>query len=202
MAIGWKIYPRSSIFAYFKVFRVSASVEKFPCCCALLGARESTKVTSHNSGFPRCQGMVVTPSGRLPSVLDNPAGSKTEGTTTEAKDRLIKSLKKACRANRPALFLQASPWVPYLSTFWPQQHVCAAQILAPSRKATAQRSWPSVSLRPRGDIGMALSQAPAYLLWVRENRLDWVIIINLPQNANEIVGLMKTYQMGFFSEKK
>ena len=25
-----------------------------------------------------------------------------------------------------------------------------------------------------GDIGMALSQAPAHLPWVRENRLDWV----------------------------
>ena len=32
-------------------------------------------------------------------------------------------MKKVCRANRPALLLQASPWVPYSSTFWPQQHV-------------------------------------------------------------------------------
>ena len=102
MAIVWKIYPRSSIFAYFTVFRVSASVEKLPCCCALLGADESTKVTSHTSGFSCCQGMAVTPSGQLPSAFDNPLGSKTEGTTTEAKDRLIKSLKKSCRANRPS----------------------------------------------------------------------------------------------------
>ena len=92
MAIGGKTYPRSSIFAFFKVFRLSALFEKLSCCCAL--HRESTKVTSHTSGFPRCQGLDVTPSCRLPSDLDNPAGSKTEGITTEPKDRLIKSLKK------------------------------------------------------------------------------------------------------------
>ena len=167
MVIGWKIYPYSSIFAYFKVFRVSASVEKLPCRCALLGARESTKVTSHTSGFHRCQVMAVTPSGRLPSVLDNPAGSKTEGTTTEVKDRLIKSLKKACRANRPAFLLQASPWVPYSSTFWPQQHVCIYPVAKPRRNEVGRR-W----VWGRGGHWDGIK--PAYLPWLRENCLDWV----------------------------
>jgi len=52
-------------------------------------------VTSQHVDLPLCHGTSVRPSGRFPSVRNNPEGSFVTGTPAEAKERVIK-LFRAC----------------------------------------------------------------------------------------------------------
>ena len=80
---------------YLADFRCSASVA---ACAAFLireGARLSTQVKSHARHSPRDQGILVTPSGRLPSFLKIPVGSREAGMPADCIARNISSLHSA-----------------------------------------------------------------------------------------------------------
>jgi len=53
-------------------------------------------VTSQHIDLPLCHGTSVRPSGRFPSVWNNPECSFVTGTPAEAKERAIKSFRAWC----------------------------------------------------------------------------------------------------------
>ena len=55
----------------------------------------STIVTSHSSCLPISQGIMVTPSGRLPSVRYSPRGSSTEGKSRDPNVCFMRELRVA-----------------------------------------------------------------------------------------------------------
>ena len=63
---------------YFATFNSAALSAALPAeideRCLYEGTRVSVTVTSHAKDFPDAQGIWVTPSGRLPSVLSIPGG--------------------------------------------------------------------------------------------------------------------------------
>ena len=67
-------------------------------------------------GLPRSQGTRVRPSGRLPSDLERPEGSKQAGIPAEDSDRSMTSLRAACRWKRKLPLLRERPWRPKLQT--------------------------------------------------------------------------------------
>ena len=85
---------------YFCSLCSSALVATFPAArtAKLLWdqAKVSGHVASHTKGFPEDQGVTVTQSRRLPSLLERPEGSKREGTLTEVRDLQMISLIAAC----------------------------------------------------------------------------------------------------------
>ena len=111
-----KIYPLSINSRYFSVLRASASMAVVTGLheeqwFRRLGARASTTVTSHTSCLPISQGIMVTPSGRLPSVRYSPRGSSIEGKSRDPNGCFMRELRVAWRdqhswckkdsANRP-----------------------------------------------------------------------------------------------------
>ena len=82
--------------AYFLLFRSSASDAALPACIAdlmmLEGAKVSVTVASHTRHFPRLYGRRVIPSGRLPSPLFSPVGSRVDGTPHDERALLTMSL--------------------------------------------------------------------------------------------------------------
>ena len=75
----------------------------------MTGKRVLTTVTSQVSGLPACQGMRVSPSGRLPSVLVRPLGSLLTGIPAAVKERAIASLTAWCLAVLLGAFLHTKP---------------------------------------------------------------------------------------------
>ena len=61
----------------------------------------SQTVTSHASGWPLSQGVIVVPSGHLLSVRERAISSKMEGTFADTKDYLMMEFKDSCRGIRP-----------------------------------------------------------------------------------------------------
>ena len=72
-------------------------------------ARVLTTVTSHVNGLPACQGMRVSPSGRLPSVRVKPKGSLVTGTPAAVMERAIASLMAWCLIILLGAFLHTKP---------------------------------------------------------------------------------------------
>ena len=62
-----------------------------------LWASESGHVTSQTMQLPCFHGIIVKPSGRLPSDLDKDVGSNRDGTSAEASARLTRSLSAVLR---------------------------------------------------------------------------------------------------------
>ena len=122
-------------------------------------------MTSHTSCFPIFQGIMVTPSGRLPSVRHNSRGSSTEGKSRVPNVCLIREFRVARREKRPALLVQERPCKPSRSTLLPQWHVCATQMLAPRRKPIEIPSCWSSSFRPRYLQGTTLNHWDPNLPW-------------------------------------
>ena len=122
-AIGMKICDLASS-EYLVSFLSEAFSAAPPACCDVVGrwdvASESATVTSQMRLLPACQGISVTPSGRLPSVLESPEGSLVDGMLARDKPRHIKSLIWWWRAMRPELCLHDRPCVPLASTCVPQ----------------------------------------------------------------------------------
>ena len=153
-ATGWKMYPLSINSRYFSISRASASVAVVPGLhkepsFRRLDARASRTVTSHTSCLLISQGIMVTPSGRLPSVRYSPRGSSIEGKSRYPNVCFLRELRVAWREKRPALLVQERPCKPSCSTPLPQWHVCPTQQLAPRRKQIEIRSCWSSSFRPR-----------------------------------------------------
>ena len=112
-------------------------------------ASESGTVTSHTSDLPWAHGIDVSPSGLLPSDLDNPDGSRVDGIPAEAIALYKTLLTVACRWCFPLFLLQESPWCARISTLTPHcQHTCGVQIGKPKRRATAILTVSSSILRP------------------------------------------------------
>ena len=99
MAIGTKmcVWLRSAYLMHFCVAAWSAAA---PANVDVWSIWESAKVsgivTSQASGFPLAQGICVTPSGLLPSVVTNPRGSFEAGTCARLMARQMMSLICAC----------------------------------------------------------------------------------------------------------
>ena len=153
-ATCWKMYPSSINSRYFSILRASASVAVVPVLhkepwFRRLGARASTTVTSHTRCLPISQGILVTPSGRLPSVRYSPRGSSIEGKSRDPNICFMRELRVEWREKRPSLLVQERPCKPSRSTLLPQWHVCATQMLAPRRKPIEIWSCWSSSFRPR-----------------------------------------------------
>ena len=81
-------------------------------------AEESQQVTAHTRARPLDHGVMVRPSGLLPSLRHKPHGSKVAGTLTEERVRWTMSLRAACL---PLLLRQLRPWTPEASTRDPQR---------------------------------------------------------------------------------
>ena len=100
---GWK-RCLSVRFLYFSSFERSAWLAAWAGfkaqCTTWVGAKVSAHVDSivesHTRGFPFVIGMTVRPSGRRPSPLSRPGGSKLEGMPAVVSDLLIMSLMLAC----------------------------------------------------------------------------------------------------------
>ena len=121
----------------------------------------SIQVASQTRGFPEDQGMMDIPSGRLPSTLDKPGGSKREGMFAEESDLKMTLLRAACLECLPSLFLQLKLCLPKESTDWPHLwHWWGEQRGVPRRRPTAILTESSSSRRPRFEIGKACNQAP------------------------------------------
>ena len=168
------MYPFDINSRYFSILRVSASVAKVPGLhkkpwLRRLGARASTTVTSHTSCLPISQGIMVTPSGRLPSVRYSPRGSGIEGKSRGPNVCFMRELRVAAwREKRPALLVQERPCKPSRSTRLPQWHVCATQMLAPRRKPIEIRRCWSSRFRPR------FLQATTFTHW--DSNLPWWVL--------------------------
>ena len=130
-----------------------------------LGARASTTVTSHTSCLPISQGIMVTPSGRLPSVRYSPRDSGIEGKSRDPNVCFMGELGVAWREKRPALLVQERPCKPSRSILLPQWHVCPTQMLAPRRKPIEIRSCRSSSFSPRFWQGTTFSHWDPNLPW-------------------------------------
>jgi hypothetical protein len=72
-------------------------------------ASVSVQVTSQTSDLPFFHGIIVIPSGRLPSSLRTPVGSRMQGILAEEKARFKMSLRQLCLEILPALFMQDNP---------------------------------------------------------------------------------------------
>ena len=62
-------------------------------------------------GLPRCHGISVKPSGRLPSCLANPTGSLVTGTSADTNALATTSFRAWCLAIRPGARLQTKACV-------------------------------------------------------------------------------------------
>lgn len=98
----------------------------------------------------------VIPSGRFPSELEIPVGSRCEGILADAKDLFTMSLISAWREWRPELLRQLSPCVARWSTSAPHRRQrCGWHRVTPRRSPTATRMISSSIRRPKDDIGSA-----------------------------------------------
>src|SRR6218665_2372450 len=100
------------------------------------GARVSTTVASHTRLRPARHGIIVRPSGLLPSVRIRPGGSLIDGMPALERERCMMSLMVLCRGILPKPREQDNPWLPIRA---PQAHMCGSHIAAPRRKPTATR---------------------------------------------------------------
>ena len=121
----------------------------------------SQTVTSHASGWPLSQGVIVAPSGCLLSVGERPTGSKIEGMFADAQDCLMMEFRDSCRGIRPWDLQQLRPWVPNSSTWLPQRlQLWGAQMGAPRRRPMAIWMDSLDICKPSDEIGGAVAQAP------------------------------------------
>ena len=79
-------------------------------------ARVSGLVTSQTRGWLECQGVMVIPSGHVPSKSESPDGSKREGILAVVRVQCRIALIDACLGNLPSPCLQLSPRVLLEST--------------------------------------------------------------------------------------
>ena len=117
------MYPLSINSRYFSTLRASASVAVVPGLhkepwFRRLGARASTTVTSHTSCLPISQGIMVTSSGRLPSVRYSPRGSSIEGKSRDPNVCFMRELRVAWRARKT---VQTVPFNSYHSGTYAQR---------------------------------------------------------------------------------
>ena len=130
-----------------------------------LGARASTTETSHTSCLPISERIMVTPSGRLPSVQYSPRGLSIEGKSRDPSICFMRELRVLWLEKRPAPLAQERPCKPSRSTLLPQWHVCATQMLAPIRKPIKIQSCWSSRFRPRFVQGTTFSHWDSNLAW-------------------------------------
>ena len=87
--------------AYLVRFLFSAAIAADPAIKEVWrtcdGARVSGQVKSQTKALPLDQGIIVTPSGRFPSPLSIPVGSRMVGVFALRNARAMTSLAKECR---------------------------------------------------------------------------------------------------------
>ena len=99
-------------------------------------AKVSTHVVSQTKLLPPLNGKTVIPSGRNPSLLSNPGGSKTDGRSA-FRSALLSTFIAECLGKRPALYLLDKPCKTLLSILTPQRQEWRIQASAPTLKAMA-----------------------------------------------------------------
>ena len=104
--------------------------------------------------------MTVIPSGRDPSPLSNPGGSKTDGRPAFWSALLITTFIAECLGKLAALYLQDKPCKPLLSILPPQRQEWGIQTSASTLRAMSTLKLSGSSSVPRDETGKPLSQAP------------------------------------------
>ena len=106
IAMGTKVNLSSSDL-YFVCFEASAEQHFEPGKAAdeerAEGEKVSEQVASHARHFPLANGKVVMPSGRFPSPLSRPAGSRIACIPAASSAPFTISLMALWRGKRPAL---------------------------------------------------------------------------------------------------
>ena len=118
---------------------------------------------SHTKLLPPLKGKTVIPSGRDPSPLSNPGGSRTDGRPAFWSALLTTSFIAECLGKRPALYLQDKPCKPLLSILPPQRQEWGIQTSAPTLRAMATLKLSESRNVPSDETGKALSQVPLSL---------------------------------------
>jgi len=126
--------------------------------------------TSQHIYLPICHGTNVRPSGRFPSVRNNPDGSFVTGTPAEAKEQAIRSWGHdawlTCRGS--FTYETVSQW-----------HWCGSQKSKPSLKPTAILAASSSSLKPHEAMGMTNSQSPLCCVEAARNEAGRCVEVRL-----------------------
>ena len=149
--------------AYLRRLRFSALFAAMPASIADLfrctPAKVSTHVQSQTKLLPPLNGKTVMPSGRDPSPLSNPGGSKADGRPVFWIALLTTSFIAECLGKRPALYLQDKSCKPLLSILLPQRQEWGIQTSAPTLRAMATLKLSESRSVPSDGTGKALSQA-------------------------------------------
>lgn len=94
----------------------------------------------------------LRPSGRFPSGLEKPDGSRMQGISVNFNAICIKSLTDLCLGLVPAAFMQDKPCVPNLSNL---RYIYEAERLLSKYVETAKRNSSSLRCVPRCGNGSA-----------------------------------------------
>ena len=167
-AIGFN-WCASARAAYLRRFRSSALFAAMPASLADLFRCTPTKVSTHVQSqtklLPPLNGKTVIQSGRDPSPLSNPGGSKTDGRPAFWRALLTTSFIAECLRKRPALYLQDKLCKPLP----PQRQEWGIQTSAPTLRAMATLKLSESRSVPSDETGKALSQAPLSFCAVPSN---------------------------------
>ena len=121
----------------------------------------SQHVASQMRSRPWAQGVMVIPSGHLPSEQDSPCGSNTDGMLALVRDCLMMVFNLLWWGSLPLLLQQLQPCSPVSSTRLPQWvQSWGAHKWVPNRRLVAIRIVVLHIRSPRELIGGAVSHAP------------------------------------------
>ena len=124
-------------------------------------AKMSGTMTSHATHLPRLKGIIVTPSGRLPSSRSKPNGSFIDVMPARSIALQTMSLMELCLICLPAFLRHDSPWMPRASTFVPHTQMCGWHSSAPKCTPAEILTSSSDIRSPTDVISGAKSQSPA-----------------------------------------
>ena len=115
------------------------------------------------------KGNKVIPSGRLPSSLHNPGGSRTEGYPASDRAVRIILLISEWRGIRPTLILQERGCRPKQSTLLPQRQECSAQTGCPILRASPTRRQSCSRWVPTELLGGHSARRPSKVCFLPED---------------------------------
>src|SRR6218665_314144 len=131
-AIGRKkcVFKSSSEFAIFGIFPLGGNLScrarhrsrglNIGGCKGIHHRRAPHQMTTRTL----LHGIIVGPSGLLPSVPVRPGGSLIDGMPALERERCMMSLMVLCRGILPKPREQDNPWLPLASIRAPQAHMC------------------------------------------------------------------------------
>ena len=170
--------------AYLRRLRSSALFVAVKASIADLFRCTSAKVSTHvqyqTKLLPPLNGKTDIPSGRDPSPLSNPGGSKTDGMPAFWSALLITSFIAECFGKRPALYLQDKTCKLLLSILPPQRQEWGIQTSAPTLRAMAALKLSGSSSVSSDETCKALSQAYIIPLFLNNRKApglltSWII---------------------------